>query len=436
MYSLQFHFCHHSFIIHSFIIYHRLTSYFPLALQHLIVIGAGGIGSTVLLYLAASGIGKIIVVDFDKVEKSNLHRQVIHTEKNVGWNKALSACEAVQKLNPSIECIPIQDMLTYDNALKIISKYDIDCIVDACDNPQTRYICNDACILSNKPLISGSAMGTEGQLTVYGIPNTACYRCLYPKVNPTEGCKSCSDNGVLGTVPGLIGILQATETIKVLTGVGSTMHDRLLMYDSLRCSFMNVKKPPPRKDCFVCSKGVLGSRTMEDCKKLSSIARGPQQLLMRKEDDDNDDDDGDKNKKENNQQKSSGLTIVHSSLAPELNVTCTDYAKVRNKNIQHLLLDVRVKRQFEMCSLSGAVNVELAKIMNTDPSDIDSIHQSGQSGNDDHGQSPIYCICRRGIASTEATRLLSESLADRPVYNIVGGYNAWVKEVDQNFPMY
>ena len=379
------------------------------------VIGAGGIGSTVLLYLAASGVGKIITVDFDNVEKSNLHRQVIHCERNVGMNKAISACKAIQDLNPSIECIPIQAMLTYDNALEIIAKYDCNCIVDACDNPQTRYVCNDAAILSKIPLVSGSAMGTEGQLTVYGIHNSACYRCLYPKVNPTEGCKSCSDNGVLGPVPGLIGILQATETIKVLTGIGSTMHDRLLMYDSLRCSFMNVKKPPPRKDCFICKEGGA-NRTMEDCKMLSRNARGPQQQAQKKEKNDTFD------------QPSTGLNIIESNLAPELNISCTEYAKIRKENTPHLLLDVRVKKQFEMCSLTGAVNVELGKIMNNS-SEFESIVK-------DDSLIPIYCICRRGIASTEATRLISESLTSRPVYNVVGGYNAWFKEIDNSFPTY
>jgi adenylyltransferase/sulfurtransferase len=175
----------------------------------------------VLLYLAGSGIGRIGIVDFDDVDRSNLHRQVIHKDANVGMNKAVSACRAVRELNPTIECHAMPHALTYDNALDIVSRYNV--VVDASDNPQTRYLINDACILSaHRPhLVSGSAMGTEGQLTVYGGPDGgACYRCLYPKPNASEGCKSCSDNGVLGPVPGLIGILQATEVLKVLTGVG------------------------------------------------------------------------------------------------------------------------------------------------------------------------------------------------------------------------
>ena len=364
------------------------------------MVGAGGIGSTVLLYLAASGVGKIIVVDFDLVDKSNLHRQVIHCEANVGMNKALSACKAMKKLNSSIECIPVQEMLTYDNALDLLSQYNCDCIVDACDNPQTRYICNDASILSKKPLISGSAMGTEGQLTVYGLNDSACYRCLYPKVNPTEGCKSCSDNGVLGTVPGLIGILQATETLKVLTGVGSTMHDRLLMYDAMHCSFLNIKKPPRRKNCAVSGQNT--NISMETCKEMSSNARGPQK-----------------------NESISALPMLKSSIATKMNISCKEYEKIRTGGTPHILLDVRVKRQFDMCSLTGALNLELGKIEDS----LDKIERMCDDGK------PIYCICRRGIASIEATRLISEK-TNAKVFNIIGGYNAWGQEVDSSFPTY
>jgi adenylyltransferase/sulfurtransferase len=183
-----------------------------------LIVGAGGIGSTVILYLAACGVGRMTVVDFDEVDVSNLHRQVIHKSPDVGMNKAVSACRAVKDLNPTIECIPVRTPLTYDNALQLVSKHD--CVVDASDNPQTRYLINDACVLAGKPLVSGSAIGTEGQLTVYNYKSGPCYRCLYPKPSASEGCKTCADNGVLGPVPGLIGVLQALETIKVLTNTG------------------------------------------------------------------------------------------------------------------------------------------------------------------------------------------------------------------------
>jgi adenylyltransferase and sulfurtransferase len=160
----------------------------------------------------------LTIVDFDAVDVSNLHRQVIHRSDDVGMNKAKSARRAVHDLNPTISCSTIQAPLTESNALSLISQHD--CIVDASDNPQTRYLINDACVLSGKPLVSGSAMGMEGQLTVYNYQDGPCYRCLYPKPNATEGSKSCADNGVLGPVPGMIGVLQAVETMKVLTGVG------------------------------------------------------------------------------------------------------------------------------------------------------------------------------------------------------------------------
>jgi adenylyltransferase/sulfurtransferase len=163
-------------------------------------------------------VGNLTIVDFDEVDVSNLHRQVIHNSRDVGMNKAESACKAVKDLNPTIQCKAEKSPLTTSNALELVSSHD--CVVDASDNPQTRYLINDACVLSGKPLVSGSAMGTEGQLTVYNHKGGPCYRCLYPKPNASEGCKTCADNGVLGPVPGLIGILQAVEAIKVITGIG------------------------------------------------------------------------------------------------------------------------------------------------------------------------------------------------------------------------
>ena len=147
------------------------------------------------------------------MESSNLHRQILHSENTLSVNKAVSACQALKALNPHVKCTPIEDFFSPSNALDLVSSHDV--VVDATDNPKTRYLINDACVLAgSKPLVSGSAMGTEGQLSVYNYgESTNCYRCLYPKINPTEGCKSCSDNGVLGPVPGLIGILQSMEVI-------------------------------------------------------------------------------------------------------------------------------------------------------------------------------------------------------------------------------
>jgi adenylyltransferase/sulfurtransferase len=323
---------------------------------------------------------------------------VIHTDEGVGMNKAISACNAMKKLNPTINCTPMTEMLTFDNAMELVKRHD--CVVDACDNPRTRYLINDACILNNIPLVSGSAMGVEGQLTVYGYKDSGCYRCLYPKVNPTEGSKSCSDNGVLGPVPGLIGVLQAIEALKVLTGAENTMHDRLLMYDSLRCSFMTIKKGKKRSTCAIC--GPQPSIvSMDQSRAVTSSARGPQQC---------------------------GTVLLGDRITSEMNKSCKNYYQLLKDDIPHVLLDVRVARQFELCSLKGAFNIELASLE-------DNVAQIVELS--DRGSKSIYCVCRRGIASAEATRILSEILPSHySVFNIKGGLNAWVIDVDPSFPMY
>ena len=388
----------------------------------ILVIGAGGIGSSVLLYLAASGIGHITIVDYDNVEMSNLHRQVIHQDCNsskkfndVGMNKALSAKQAMLKLNPTISVTALNVIISATNALELVSKHDL--VVDACDNPMTRYLVNDACILANKTLVSGSAMGTEGQLTVYNYQHsklsdgeetpqqkrTACYRCLYPNPNPSEGCKSCSDNGVLGMVPGAIGILQAVEVIKIITGVGNVMHDRLLMYDSLNCSFLNIKKPPRRKNCAVCSEEEDSTtiiKSMEDSAKSLENVRGPSVCAVK----------------------------PPANVLPEENkISCIKYNEVRQSNMPHVLLDVRVPRQYEMCSLDGSINLPLGQLQ----SKLDMVDEFSNNG-----ELPVYCLCRRGIASAAAVRVIQESTYKGKVYNIEGGLTSWVQSVDTEFPQY
>ena len=370
-----------------------------------LVVGAGGIGSTVLPYLAAAGVGKITVVDFDGVDRSNLHRQIIHDDASVGRNKAESACGSLRALNPTITCVAVSEALTADNALRLVAAHDA--IVDASDNPKTRYLINDACVFEGKVLISGSAMGTEGQLTVYGcgVDGRPCYRCLYPNTNSTEGCKSCSDNGVLGTVPGTIGMLQATETIKVLTGIGVPMYDRLLMYDAMQCSFLSIKKPLSSRVCPVCGPGSEIS-SMADSSASTVAVRGP----------------SDEN----------GLVSTNARLPPELQISCQEYDQLRKDGSPHVLLDVRVRRQYEMCSLDGAINIPLGELHDN----LDRIEDLSA------GSKPVYRLCRRGIASAEATLVLAKVLSkgDRPdihsVRNITGGLNGWCNAVDPSFPKY
>ena len=388
----------------------------------ILVVGAGGIGSTVLLYLAAAGVGHITVVDYDTVEMTNLHRQIIHKDSNstsskkgtLGMNKALSAKQAMLDLNPTISCTALDIMIDGDNALELVSKHDV--VVDACDNPRTRYLLNDACIMGGKTLVSGSAMGTEGQLTVYNycVPSSesldtgtkkskgACYRCLYPNQVVSEGCKSCSDNGVLGPVPGIIGTLQAVEAIKVVTGIGNVMHDRLMMYDSLHCSFLNVKKPPAKRKCAVCSPEAT-IKSMKDSVESLEKVRGPSICALPNTDD----------------------------LSPEQTISCIDYNTVRKEGKPHVLLDVRVTRQFEMCSLEGSINLPLEDLS----SKLNEVEELS------HGELPVYCLCRRGVASAEAVKIIQKAIDDEniqihSVYDIKGGLNSWVANVDASFPSY
>lgn len=439
-----------------------------------LVVGAGGIGSTVLMYLAAAGVGHITVADHDSVEMSNLHRQIIHrdpgktvrTDDDDGdkqrpavtpMNKARSAIRALRDLNPTVSCTAHEMPIDFQNATDLVSNHDV--VVDATDNPLTRYLLNDACVLAGRTLVSGSAMGTEGQLSVYnyrrledglqerrrsdgstttattteaagqretenstggGGGGTACYRCLYPNPNPTEGCKSCSDNGVLGPVPGLIGVLQAVEVIKVLTGIGHVVHDKLLMYDSLECSFLRIKKPPRRKNCAVCSPTNATIRCMEDSENSLTSVRGPSVCGI----------DGD---------AAPPVGTVMPLLAPERNVSCAEFHdQVREKNVPHVLLDVRVPRQYEMCSLDRSVNLPLEQLMDDGDCDGELRKIEEMSG----GTRPVYCLCRRGIASAEATRIIQEAIEEKrfpgihSVYNLRGGLNSWVRNVDPNFPQY
>jgi adenylyltransferase/sulfurtransferase len=204
-----------------------------------LVIGAGGLGSPVGLYLAAAGVGRIGLVDFDDVDASNLHRQVIYGTSDVGRPKTEAAKARLQDLNPDITIDAYNSALTSDNALGIVEQYDV--IVDGTDNFATRYLVNDACVLLGKPNVYGSIFRFEGQASVFSAEDGPCYRCLYPEPPPPHLVPSCAEGGVLGVLPGVIGTIQATETIKLLTGIGETLIGRLLLFDALRMSFRTLR---------------------------------------------------------------------------------------------------------------------------------------------------------------------------------------------------
>jgi molybdopterin/thiamine biosynthesis adenylyltransferase/molybdopterin converting factor small subunit len=203
-----------------------------------VLIGAGGLGSPTALYLAAAGVGTIGIVDFDEVDLSNLHRQILHGHANLGRPKVESARDRLADVNPDVKVVPHVVALTSENAMEILSQYDV--VVNGCDNFATRYLVNDACYLLKKPLVDGSIFRFEGQSTVF-MPGKGCYRCLFPAPPPPGAVPSCAEAGVLGVLPGIIGIIQAIETIKVILNLGEPLVNRLLLFDSLAMEFREVK---------------------------------------------------------------------------------------------------------------------------------------------------------------------------------------------------
>jgi len=350
-----------------------------------------------------------------------------------------------------------------------------DVVVDASDNPRTRYLLNDACVLANGgrggggggvPLVSGSAMGTEGQLSLYNVNDeSGCYRCMYPVRPPSssssagggDGCKSCNDNGVLGTVPGLIGVLQATEVIKLLTGIGETMENHLMMYDALRCSFVRIKKRNGKRvDCVLCGEDSGRTiRSMEDSRDSLVGTRGPaaQPIVAAASCAP-----CDGNQHNNNDNTTPTPTAVidstsQSSSSPKANtISCQEYHQLRQRGDSHVLIDVRVPRQYEMCSLEGSINIPLGTLAEKG----DDKEEDGWKRVRDlsGGIKPVYVICRRGVASVKGTNILLEHFSlmggddngsggDKQsnnklhsVYNIEGGYSSWAREVDPSFPSY
>jgi adenylyltransferase/sulfurtransferase len=225
-----------------------------------LIVGAGGLGSPAALYLAAAGVGRLGIVDFDAVELSNLHRQILHRTLDVGRPKTESARDALHALNPDIELRLHQEQLTSENALEILGPYDV--VVEGSDNFATKYLVNDACVFLGKPMVLGAVYQLEGQASVFLPGQGPCYRCIFPEPPPPGAVPSCQEAGVLGAVPGLIGCIQATETIKLLLGTGETLAGRLLVYDALSMRFMElaIERDP---ECPTCGDQPTVAERME-----------------------------------------------------------------------------------------------------------------------------------------------------------------------------
>ena len=367
-----------------------------------LIVGCGGLGCPCAVHLAASGIGKIGLVDHDKVELSNLHRQFLHTESRVGTSKASSIKESLNQLNSDVDYVVYDTKFNRANAVEIVKEYDV--IVDATDNAPTRYLINDASVVSGKPLVSGAALRFEGQLTIYHYDKeTPCYRCLFPKPPVPGTVTNCSDGGVLGVIPGIIGSLQALEVIKIITGLEPSYAGKMLLFDGLAGSFRTVTIRGRSKDCAVCG---------------DSPSIGPELV-------DYEDFCGTPMCEENRSLK---------ILAPEERLTCSEYKEsVVDKDVPHLLIDVRPAVQASVFKLNHAYNIPLSKITNNDG--MNNLKEMIE----ENKVNKVYFICRRGNASQKACRFTKENLTDIDnieFKDIIGGMTSWAKEIDTETPIF
>jgi sulfur-carrier protein adenylyltransferase/sulfurtransferase len=348
-----------------------------------LTVGAGGLGSPVALYLAAAGVGTLGVIDFDVVDVSNLQRQILHGTKDVGRSKLESARARLHDLNPHVQVETYETRLTSANALEIIGGYDI--VVDGTDNFATRYLTNDACVLLGKPNVYGSIFRFEGQASVFGMADGPCYRCLFPEPPPPGSVPSCAEGGVFGVLPGIVGTIQATETIKLILGIGETLAGRLLLIDAQSMQFraMTLRKDPA---CPAC-----GTRTITALIDYDEFCGSPGADAM----DDIDD----------------VLEITPRELA----------ARLSGGDDSFDLIDVREPYEWAIARIDGARLVPLGQI----PKSLSSLDKTRE----------IVVMCRSGVRSADAVRFM-QSQGFARVRNLAGGILRWSSDVDPRVPRY
>ena len=351
-------------------------------------VGTGGLGSPLALYLAAAGIGTLGLVDFDVVDSSNLQRQIIHSTRDVGRKKVDSAQEKLNALNPTLNVVKHDTMLTSANALEIFAQYDI--IADGTDNFQTRYLVNDACVLLKKPNAYGSIFRFEGQASVFATEEGPCYRCLYPEPPPPGLVPSCAEGGVLGILPGMIGTIQATEVIKLILGKGEPLIGRLLLVDALTMRFRELKlrKNP---ECPVCGPNPTVTQLI-DYNQFCGIAPEPAQAATVK----------------------NGIPQIS---VKELKARL-DGKEARNDNF--LLLDVREPYEFQIAQIGGKLIPQ-----NDVPNRLGELNREQE----------IIVHCRSGARSQKIAEFLQAN-GFQKVSNVAGGILAWSDEIDPTVQKY
>jgi adenylyltransferase/sulfurtransferase len=344
-------------------------------------IGAGGLGSPLALYLAAAGVGTLGIVDFDVVDYTNLQRQIIHSTADVGRKKLDSAADRLRAINPFVNIQKFETRLTSDNALKIFADFDI--VADGTDNFPTRYLVNDACVLTGKPNVYGSIFRFEGQASVFATEEGPCYRCLYPEPPPPGLVPSCAEGGVLGILPGLVGVMQATEAVKLIIGKGDPLIGRLLLIDALGMKFRELKlrKNP---DCPVCGTHPTITKLI-DYNEFCGI-RG---------------------------EETPAATNMADMQVEELK------RKLDNKE-DIFVLDVREPHEYQICNIGGHL-IPLGDL----PKRVSELDSSRE----------IVAHCKGGVRSAKAVDFLRQAGFTK-VHNLAGGIMAWADRVDPKMPKY
>ena len=344
-------------------------------------VGAGGLGSPLALYLAAAGVGTLGIVDFDVVDYTNLQRQIIHGTADVGRKKLDSAADTLNEINPNVEVRKFDTRLNSANALELFREFDI--IADGTDNFPTRYLVNDACVLTGKPNVYGSIFRFEGQASVFATKDGPCYRCLYPEPPPPGLVPSCAEGGVLGILPGLVGVIQATETIKLILGSGEPLIGRLLLIDALAMRFRELKLRKSQ-DCPVCGTHPTVSELI-DYNQFCGI-RG---------------------------EEAAALSTVRDMTVEELKQRL-------DRGDDLYVLDVREPHEYQICNLGGQLIPlnDLPKRV----SELDSTRE-------------IVVHCKMGGRSAKAVDFLKQSGFTR-VHNLAGGITAWAERIDPKVPKY
>ena len=350
-------------------------------------IGAGGLGSPAAMYLAAAGVGTIGIVDFDVVDFSNLQRQIIHGTPDVGRSKLASAKDRLTAINPLITVNTYEEMLSSDNAMRLFAPYDI--ILDGTDNFPTRYLVNDACVLLGKPNAYGSIFRFEGQASVFATKGGPCYRCLYPEPPPPGLVPSCAEGGVLGVLPGVIGVIQATEAIKLITGIGEPLVGRFLIYDALRMRFreLKLKKDP---DCPVCGTHPTVTKLIDYDEFCGIHPPAPE-----------------------------AAAVTAGSNATE--ITAVELKQRLDRGDKLTLLDVREPNEYQINRIPGTVLIPLGEVP----------RRYAELNKDDE----IVVNCKVGGRSAKAADFL-RTVGFKRVLNLKGGILDWIDKVDPSQPKY